>query len=558
MPPAASHNDSQGLKIAVAVFVMLTVILGVTTYLGFSNYSKALAVTKSAEEKASERDREVREVTQAYRELREKVGGQEYVKYEKAPDIAAALAKLKTKLQDGVRGAIEDSNKAIAEAQNRGLARKEIADLKDMAAQIDRRFRSEETQTLESMSTTLVDLLRNQASLTTALALDNMDHRGVIESVNQANEQKVKIAEETARKAIEEKKEADRKHEQDRQELLTKIDNINTKNAELLQQVGDLKGKIDRMEVDFRKQLVTYQTINRENQNRLRQDEKRLEAKDGTVTYMDLSRREVWTSLTRGMGAYPQLRFSVFDKAAPGLPTDKPKATIELTWVGEKSSRAKIVHQVSFADPIRAGDQIYSPTWDPNRPLRFALIGKIDVNRDGTDDRDTLRRMIEAAGGIVEYDLPPPRDGIERGKITPQLDWYVIETNPSPFGTRQARNQDVGPAGAGDENKNDPTTAEAESRDQAYLKRKSDAIKECVDNGIRPMPVTRLVAYLGYHPGQVLPGQPEAIDRNLSATLQQGKKKFVPSAARPTDDAAKAETVVPSPAPDDAKKEEDK
>ena len=40
--------------------------------------------------------------------------------------------------------------------------------------------------------------------------------------------------------------------------------------------------------------------------------------------------------------------------------------------------------------------------------MRFALIGKIDVNRDGKDDRQDLKRMIEDAGGIVDYDLPPP------------------------------------------------------------------------------------------------------------------------------------------------------
>lgn len=182
------------------------------------------------------------------------------------------------------------------------------------------------------------------------------------------------------------------------------------------------------------------------------------------------------------------------------------------------------------------------------------MIGKIDINRDGTDDRDTMRRMIEAAGGIVEYDLPPPRDGVERGKISPRLDWYVIETNPSPYGTRQARNQDVGPAGDSTQNKDDATTIAADEQDQAYLKRKSDAIKECVDDGIRPMPVTRLVSYLGYHPGQVLPGQPEAIDRNMSATLQQGKKIAPPVGPKGTEDDAAA--AVPKPAPPPAADEE--
>ena len=39
MPPAA--NESQGLKIAVAAFVSLTVILAVTCYFLYSNYDQA-------------------------------------------------------------------------------------------------------------------------------------------------------------------------------------------------------------------------------------------------------------------------------------------------------------------------------------------------------------------------------------------------------------------------------------------------------------------------------------------------------------------------------------
>ena len=51
--------------------------------------------------------------------------------------------------------------------------------------------------------------------------------------------------------------------------------------------------------------------------------------------------------------------------------------------------------------------------------MRFALIGKIDVNRDGKDDRQDLKRMIEDAGGVVDYDLPPPEFGKERASSRP-------------------------------------------------------------------------------------------------------------------------------------------
>jgi hypothetical protein len=54
---------------------------------------------------------------------------------------------------------------------------------------------------------------------------------------------------------------------------------------------------------------------------------------------------------------------------------------------------------------IQVGDIVYSPAWSPNAPTRFALVGKIDVNRDGQDDRDELKRTIEEAGGVIEFDL---------------------------------------------------------------------------------------------------------------------------------------------------------
>src|SRR5262249_11313873 len=112
---------------------------------------------------------------------------------------------------------------------------------------------------------------------------------------------------------------------------------------------------------------------------------------------------------------------------SPGIPTEKPKGTIELVWVGEKYSLARITETKNHTDPIRPGDIVYSPAWSPNEPMRFALIGKMDINRDGRDDRADLIRMIQAAGGIVDYDLPPPGAGKEQGKITGRDAWYVID-----------------------------------------------------------------------------------------------------------------------------------
>jgi hypothetical protein len=152
-----------------------------------------------------------------------------------------------------------------------------------------------------------------------------------------------------------------------------------------------------------------------------------LDRPDGRITYVDYGRGEVRTNLTYGMGARPQMQMTIFDSNSPGIPTEKPKGVIELTQVSEKYSIARIVETKSPIDPIRDNDIVYSPAWSPNNPMRFALIGKMDVNRDGRDDRADLIRMIEAAGGIVDYALPPPEAGKESGKLTGRDAWYVFD-----------------------------------------------------------------------------------------------------------------------------------
>ncbi len=121
------------------------------------------------------------------------------------------------------------------------------------------------------------------------------------------------------------------------------------------------------------------------------------------------------------------MKMTIFDAHSPGIPTEKPKGNIELTPVGEQFSAARIIKTDNSIDPIRVGDIVYSAAWSPNQPMRFALVGKMDVNRDGRDDRAELKRMIQEAGGTVDFDLPPADLGKETGTLSPRIDWYVID-----------------------------------------------------------------------------------------------------------------------------------
>ena len=49
------------------------------------------------------------------------------------------------------------------------------------------------------------------------------------------------------------------------------------------------------------------------------------------------SRGELRTNITYAMGARPQMVLTIFDSGSPGIPTERPKGTIELIWVAEET-----------------------------------------------------------------------------------------------------------------------------------------------------------------------------------------------------------------------------
>jgi hypothetical protein len=100
------------------------------------------------------------------------------------------------------------------------------------------------------------------------------------------------------------------------------------------------------------------------------------------------------------------------------------------------------------------------PLLYPNRLAgrRFAVIGLIDLDSDGRDDRVRLKRMIERNGGLVDYDLPPT--GPAAGDFSPSLSGYIIDGRNRPI----------------------PGSAEAL------------AIARARDDGVPPLPLDRVLA----------------------------------------------------------------
>ena len=535
----AAANDNQGLKIAVAIFVTFTVILAVTTYFGFSNAAQAEEKQHAADAAVVKEKQLAGDAVNALTDFK-KLVGYEKVEAESAP-LAAAFKKSRDEEKAQINAVAEAVKGAFAEYKSAGGNDKKVEELNQGVNQMVDTYNSEPNQTLVSGAQRAIEILQNESKLVVALTLDNEQLRRDLESVNKVNAEgnSVVVADRDKSKADLEAVIA--AHNQQLTGLRAQIDQLQTSLNTSQQDVAKLQTQLrETTESASKRQedlLVQLKFFREQSERR----ETVLDKPNGRVTYVDLNHKEVRVNLTRSKGAKPQMLFTIFDKNAPGQPTDKPapgvrpgtiqrvptppKGTIELTYVGEQDSVGRIVSMAKPSDPIRMGDQVYSPAFGLQR---FALIGRMDIDRDGRDDREDLKRMIQSAGGVVDYDLAP--SGGEIGKVTGLTSWYVLDDRETLR----------------------PETKDARSRsgndDKAFLDKKTEAIKDARLLGVRPIPIERLLAMLNWSYGMAVPGRIEAVDATAIDNLlhPKGGKGVLPGAPNPAD-APKEETKEVNP-----------
>jgi hypothetical protein len=547
----AAANESQGLKIAVAAFIALTVILTVTCYFLYSAYAAADAQKAAAQDEASKQGKAASISLNQYEEVRGRVGTKT-AEYDQAKEEIGAHFK---KIDQRLDGMINAVNTAVGKAQAEGAQGTELEETKQRIAQIAASMRSEPNKAYISSLDRAAELMENLALLSTELSLNYVGLRKSLESATSVSKTQVDVQTKAAEKSAADVLAESKKHEEERGSLVSKVGDLQAANDKQATDIANLTNKSKQQEDDFTRQRDTLTTIIREQRDQLEKKELILDRPDGYVTYVDYERREVLVDLNRRQGARPQMKFTIFDAASPGIPTEKPKGNIELIAVGDQFSSARIIKTDRNVDPIRIGDIVYSAAWSPNQPMRFALVGKIDVNRDSKDDRAELKRMIQEAGGTVDFDLPPSDLGKETGVLSPRIDWYVTDDRIPLRDTFAAKGQAV------------------EVAQEALNKRVGAVIKEARLNGIRPMTIERLLAFLGYDMNTPVLGRVEAVNdsamRRLTSPRHQTELPKAsatgsePAAAKAATKPAAADEMKEEPAKkdepkDEAKKEEPK
>ncbi|MEW6746507.1 MAG: hypothetical protein AB1486_27520 [Planctomycetota bacterium] len=129
------------------------------------------------------------------------------------------------------------------------------------------------------------------------------------------------------------------------------------------------------------------------------------------LAYLNLGAKDM---LRRGT------RFLVFDWAKGGVP--RTKGWVEVREVFESYALAGIVELVDALDPLVPGDQVAAPTFDPNMPRTFVLLGRFPAGFD----RAFVKRRLEALGARVDDAVSVRTDFLvlgekELGEFAPEL-----------------------------------------------------------------------------------------------------------------------------------------
>lgn len=200
-----------------------------------------------------------------------------------------------------------------------------------------------------------------------------------------------------------------------------------TAGQQLLEAASAEMDKLKKSAAAKENQLNTLLTQARDEIDRLRRNNSqlaelrtRLEREDflapqGEISQVYASGRQVYVDLGSQDGLRAGVRFMVMNPDSMNIDDAEPKARIEIVEVNDKVSRARVLEDSNF-DPIVTGDLVYSPSWEPGRTVEFGLVGKLDVNNDGIDDRNLVKDLIRRAGGEIVAELDP------NGQLTGQID----------------------------------------------------------------------------------------------------------------------------------------
>jgi len=383
-------RENQGLQIALIIFVMLTIVLIVTSYMFFRNYSDERDKAKSLTQQNSDKDAKMR---QAIAET---------------DDIKNVIGVAPTETID----AVKESSKKEMQTYGEGLPATK--------------------QNYRALIEHLVAKLRKLEETNGQLTSQVKELNDKLKSNDEAAKAEVaKYSAQLAQTAADMKKERQTFGEnrsqitQEKDQLKTRFETTQQEHVKLVQksteQVSALTGRLMRTE-----QLLTDVRTKEDS------EKKANEFPDGKITRVNQRTRQVYLNVGAADGLRRQTSFVIVAPEDGNPIKSKPKGTIEVVNLsGAHQAEARIVDD-DLSNPIMPGDNIFSVAWQAGRPERFALAGNMDIDGDGESDRKRVRDLISVNGGAIDAEVAD--DGTRTGQMSIDTKYLVMGKAPEADG----------------------------------------------------------------------------------------------------------------------------
>jgi hypothetical protein len=454
---AAASNKPGGVHYALIFFVMLSIILGVTTYMFQKESGDAGKREAAAKKDAADSKNLAQQLDNAVIEIKKTMGKTvDQLVDQQAPDSPNTFVG---QLRDDMRkygGTLAESTYSGTMAKMRQQIDTLEADLRSKVAALD--ASDKELRALQARYSGTADS-HDQAKKTAEADLRKVvNERDELIAAEQAKVNKLRADVNQLQVELDQEKDA---REKERKGLQDKIGNLTIINQRLNEEL---------------------QTIKKET----------FDVADGYIRRIDNVSNIVWLNIGDADFLKPRMTFSVYGKETPGIgrSTADIKGKIEVTRIIDAHlSEAKVISEDLFR-PIAPGDAVFTPLWSPGRSEKFAVVGLIDMDGDGKyNDRDLFHAEMGVRGAEIATEVD------DKGQRTPQgvaidesFRFLILGKIPDPVNAITPEEKAIA---------NDIMNHHKEMRDEARM------------HGIRVMNVSEFMDYIGYKPKQRLfrPGE---------------------------------------------------
>lgn len=497
MAKAKGGDSKQGLIITLVIFVLLSIGLGVSTYLGFDGQQQLEAKAKEAEKKEASmtKNRDFEKLKALM--LKQYIGiGQ--------PADVDDIQRL-SKESDGERKAeIKKLTTDLAELGWDDEKAKPTTTYRKVVDNLKAELKNAQTE-LETTKKTNEDLVANKDAAIKTLQQEKAKANELVQEVQAKAKQDL---EEFAKKML-------NGRDQRFEAVMKEKDEAKKKDAEEIQKLVKAMGDRDKEMKEVKVKLRHYE------EGKKAPDLLAYESPRGAIKSLERHGDFAYIDLGSSARVQPQLRFSIFDHHAGAKPTGEPKGSLEIVQVmGPRLSKARIT---SVRDPNRApvevGDYIFNPSWRPDEVQHIAIAGLIDLTGDGTDSSREVMRDLRRQNIVVDEYLD-----LKTLKFYGQM-----SVNTMYLVLGEAPTSDVLGLVGGDE---------ATSRLKDIRDKLGEAQKEAEKYGVTVVPARKFLIMSGYP----LPRQTAPADYRLHGGVKVGPE---PDEGKEPADAGKEKPPAP-------------